>query len=199
MRGNAGWQRMRLIARILSLTALIAAPVAIYVGIWADVSSWFLFAAALATPFLWPRRFGSWLAFGLVALLLVAPAIFTRWGWLSVDSSPLAFFAALLCFLVGSAMLPGTMLMLLRRRWASVSLILLSMVGLSPAILVFLLTRAYTLDPLAATPGEFVMKVGATAPLSIITMALCLAPLFFVGSLLWLVYQESAGGAMAAG
>jgi hypothetical protein len=194
MRGNAKWLRVRTAVRALTLAILLSAPVAVYSDLEGNLLPLLAIAAAFVTPLLWPRLFGSWRGFWLLLLATVAPFFLTRWGLWSVDS-PFAFVGALLWYLVGLFMLPGTILMLLWRRWASVNLILLCFALTPLAIVIFLLTQTFGADPLAGTPQEAVEAIGIFIPWMALMMGLCLAPIFFVGSLLWLVYQESGGGA----
>lgn len=186
------WPRIRWGLRGLALVCLVGIPAANVAGWLPGLWLWFWLVVALATPCLWPRQFGSWSGFWLVLLAALAPAIFTRWGFLPLETSEPVFVGVIIWSLAGLLMLPGTIILLLWRRWASVSLMLLSFAALSPLLLTLLLSRALELNPAFATRQQLIQMFAVLIPWLALWFGLCLAPIFFCGSLLWLVYGEAA-------
>jgi hypothetical protein len=173
------------------LASWVAASLGVAFGLTAGI----LLLTALVFPLLWPQQFGSWRG-----LLLLLPAIFVPtlsvaafWPRLETTWPAVASFA-LAWGLAAWMMLPATIGLLLWRRFASIPIMLLGMAVAPVASLAVLLLGG---PNTATTSGDVptVMRLfAAVTPMWFVSLACCLGPIFFLGTLVWLLYLEATRG-----
>lgn len=193
MQKTHDWRRWLVVA-LRSAVLLIGCAVLIGLA-WAWLPDWLLFLmliASFGTPLLWPNQFGSW--WGLLGVITAAalPALVARFRPLPANPDDFLSLVSLVWLLVTWSLLPLTILLVCWRRRASPYIVLLGITAMPIALVVVTTNGLLTTEPIDLPLADAFAILANMLLLWFGASACLIGPVFFAGSLTWLVYRELA-------
>jgi hypothetical protein len=184
----------RLWLRLLAMLLLLGSAWGIAFGVAGGLSLLLFLVVAGLLPLLWPRQFGAWWGLLLLLLAIVGPTLYVagRYPLVTLDE-PLAA-GVMVWALAAWTMLPATMALLLWRRMAGIPLMLLGLAVIPVATLLALGLNPQVPNAAPADTAAMLRLMAGMTPMWFVTWACCLAPIFFAGSFIWLLYLERMRG-----
>lgn len=182
--------------RPAAVVILLASWVAASLGVAFGLNVSILLLTALVFPLLWPQHFGGWRGLLLLLLAIFVPTLGTAAFWSRLATAwPAAASFVLAWALAAWMMLPATVALLLWRRLASIPIMLLGMAVTPAASLLVVLTLGAPGKAMASSDAPAMLQMfAAVTPMWFVSLACCLGPIFFLGTLVWLLYLEATRG-----